>query len=118
MQIVAAMLRCLPVLACAFTIGCMSPPAWVVSDEQQLLGALATGEFRGWGWIQMNTTPFKSTLDPSVNVTMFVSSDAAAAYEGVRPDEPTSTGPAFPWTRPTWRATGSTSRRRGRPCGT
>jgi hypothetical protein len=96
MQNTAAMLRCLLGLACAFAIGCMPPATKVVNDEQQLLGALATGEFRGWGWIQMNETPYQSTLDTSVNVTMFVSSDAAAAYTGVAPDQPTSMGPEFP----------------------
>src|SRR5205823_8270309 len=40
--------------------------------------------------------PFQSTLDPTARVTMYVSSDAAAAYEAVTPDHPSTSGPEFP----------------------
>jgi hypothetical protein len=92
------MLRCLLLWACcALLTACTLPPVTnVVDDEKQLLGALATGGYRGWGWVQMNTTPFQSQLAPSAHVTMYVSTDAAAAYEAVTPDNPATTGPEFP----------------------
>jgi hypothetical protein len=65
-------------------------------DEATLADTLATGDYRGAGFVQMNATPFLSGLDPTARVTMFVSNAAAAAYEAVSPDSPASAGPEFP----------------------
>ena len=53
-------------------------------------------DFLGTGFVRINTTPFDSTLEPGRVVTMYVSADAAAAYQGVTPDADATTGPAFP----------------------
>jgi hypothetical protein len=84
-------------------VGCMSQ--WTVSPttgtsdgtaDLTTLGAmLATAEYRGGGFVQMDPQPFESTLAPGSFVTMFVSNAAAAAYETVTPTGTTG-GADFP----------------------
>ncbi|HEX4461618.1 MAG TPA: hypothetical protein VIA18_26745, partial [Polyangia bacterium] len=63
--------------------------------EPALSALLADGAFRGAGFVQMNPSPFPSTLTPGSFVTVYVSQDAAAAYEAVTPETSTR-GADFP----------------------
>src|SRR5579862_6228571 len=66
-----------------------------VTDEAAISAMLAAGDFDGAGFVRMNAAPYRSTLEPDHAINMFVSADAAAAYEAVSPDS-TSAGAPFP----------------------
>lgn len=65
------------------------------SDEPALRTLLADGSFRGAGFTRVNRAPYPSNLDLQHRVNLFVSNDAAQAYEAVSPDLDTA-GPPFP----------------------
>ena len=77
--------------------GCLSEviPAHAPADEVALQATLTARDYRGAGFVQLNTTPFASGIEAGDWVTMYVSKDAAAAYEAVSPDS-LMHGAAFP----------------------
>lgn len=88
------------VLFVSFSMGCLSQvipehqPA--ATEEPQLRAMLASHQFEAGPWARVNHAPFSSDLAPDQRVTMYVSPDAAAAYEAVTPDADATSGPEFP----------------------
>jgi hypothetical protein len=80
--------------------GCLSQVvpehAPATTDDTVVLAMLRQRDFEGDGFVRINRTPFVSTLEPDRLVTMFVSWDAAAAYQAVSPDQEAGGGEAFP----------------------
>lgn len=81
-------------------VGCV--PQWTESstadgtaDLTTLGSMLATAQYRGGGFVQMDPKPYESTLAPGSFVTMYVSNAAAAAYATVTPESMTG-GDGFP----------------------
>ncbi len=70
-------------------------PAPATTDDATVEAMLANRDFMGAGFVQINHAPFASDLETGRVVTMYVSADAAAAYQAVSPDT-TTAGPAFP----------------------
>ena len=90
----------LVILSLTTCVGCV--PQWTSSstadgtaDLTTLGSMLATAEYRGGGFVQMDPKPYESTLTPGSFITMYVSNAAAAAYATVTP-EGTSGGDGFP----------------------
>ncbi len=81
-------------------VGCV--PQWTSSatadgtaDLTTLGSMLATAQYRGGGFVQMDPKPYESTLTPGSFITMYVSNAAAAAYATVTPESMTG-GDGFP----------------------
>ena len=66
------------------------------TDDATVEQMLANRDFLGANFTRVNHAPFDSGLESDRVVTMYVSADAAAAYQGVTPDADKSSGPAFP----------------------
>jgi hypothetical protein len=81
--------------------GCLSliipdhATAPATTDNATVETMLQNRDFEGAGFVKINQAPFMSTLEPGRIVTMYVSADAAAAYQAVTPDT-TTAGPDFP----------------------
>jgi hypothetical protein len=84
---------CLPFIL--VSAGCdrtlASPPL-----DAQLQTMLAERSFESSGFVQVSRGAYASTLEPDVEVTAYVSRDAADAYAAVTPESTTSDGPSFP----------------------
>lgn len=91
----------LAALVALFATGCLSQiipehePA-AAAAEPQVQQMLANKSYESTGFTRVSREAFPSTLEPGKLVTMFVTSNAAAAYTAVSPDSETTTGPAFP----------------------
>lgn len=94
------MRSCRPLLLAAFslTTGCLGQiiPEHTPMEEPELHAMLAQSSFEGATFAKLNAKPFASTLKAGAWVTMFVSRDAAAAYDAVSPDGSGPTPPPFP----------------------
>jgi hypothetical protein len=79
--------------------GCLSQiiPAHepAVREEPALQTMLQQGGFLGAGFVKIDRAPFPSELEPGRMVEMYVSANAAAAYQSVTPDGG-SGGAGFP----------------------
>jgi hypothetical protein len=87
------------VIVTLFSAGCLSQiiPEHAPAEEPEVQQMLAQKSFEsGGGFTRVGKVGFASTLEPGKLVTMFVSSDAAAAYAAVSPDVDATAGPAFP----------------------
>ncbi|HEY2744085.1 MAG TPA: hypothetical protein VGL86_05665 [Polyangia bacterium] len=97
----ASVLATLLVSATLLGSGCLSlvipehAPAPATTDDATVEAMLANRDFMGSGFVEINHAPFPSDLETGRVVTMYVSADAAAAYQAVSPDT-TSAGAAFP----------------------
>ncbi len=93
-------LRALAVCATLLASGCLSlvvpDHAPATTDDASVKLMLQQRDFMGPGFVKVNHAPFASDLESGRVVTMYVSADAAAAYQGVTPDTKASTGPTFP----------------------
>lgn len=79
--------------------GCLSlvvpDHAPATTDDATVQLMLQRRDFMGTGFVKVNKAPFASDLEMGRTVSMYVSSDAAAAYEAVTP-ETDRAGAAFP----------------------
>jgi hypothetical protein len=87
------------VLLSSLSSGCL---AQIIPEHEHagetdaaLQSMLASGSFRTAGFARINQAPFESGLVPDQMVSMFVSTDAAAAYQAVSPDS-NQAGAPFP----------------------
>jgi hypothetical protein len=96
----AVVVRVLLLSATLLCTGCLSlvipDHAVATTDDATVQLMLQRRDFLGSGFVRISGAPFDSDLDPGHLVTMYVSADAAAAYEGVTPDAESTLGPAFP----------------------
>jgi hypothetical protein len=83
----------------AFTFinaGCLETTIASPPLDVQLESMLEERAFESSGFLQISRSAYASTLEPGNDVTVYVSRDAALAYEAVTPDAATSLGPQFP----------------------
>ncbi|HEX8954023.1 MAG TPA: hypothetical protein VF997_12565 [Polyangia bacterium] len=93
------MLRAILASALLLFGGCLSTVipdhAPATTDDATVKLMLARRDFQGAGFVRVDRQPFASDLEADRMVTMYVSADAAAAYEAVTPESDRG-GPAFP----------------------
>jgi hypothetical protein len=80
------------------SLGCsvQAYPDAPVSESPEISVMLAKQEYRGNGFVQMNTAPYDSDLAPGSKIMCYVSKDAALAYAGIVPDLKTALTGEFP----------------------
>ena len=93
------LIRALILSAVSLTSGCLSlvvpnhEPA--TTDDATVKLMLERRDFMGTGFLKVNHAAYASDLETDRIVSLYVSADAAAAYEAVTPDTD-SAGPEFP----------------------
>lgn len=82
--------RALSVSILVLSSGCLSvvipDHAPATTDDATLQLMLERRDFMGSGFVKVNRAPFASDLEEGRTVSMYVSTDAAAAYKAVTPD--------------------------------
>jgi hypothetical protein len=75
-------------LVCSLSIGCTVTAYSVapVSEVPEVSEMLKHADYRGSGFVQMNSVPYPSDLAKGSMVTCYVSKEAALSYAGVVPD--------------------------------
>jgi hypothetical protein len=70
------------------SVGCsvQAYPDAPVSESPEISVMLKDKEYRGNGFVQMNTVPYESDLAPGSKITCYVSKEAALSYAGIVPD--------------------------------